>query len=265
MLYFLLAAGLAYCGLVALMFLFQRNLMYHPSANLMAPVDYGVPEMRQVTLNTEDGLALTAWYRSALEGRQTLVYLHGNGGHIGHRAGKVKPYLNDGYGLLLVGYRGYGANPGTPTEKNLIKDGAAGLRFLEKTGVPTNHIVLYGESLGTGVATALAQRKTISALILEAPFTSIADVSQHRYFYLPAGYLVKDRFDSTKRIKRLKAPLLIIHGERDRVVPWKFGRALFNLAPEPKSFISISKASHNNLYEFGVESKVIDFMTKNKS
>ena len=264
MLYSLLAAASVYGGLVALMFILQRSLMYHPSANLMAPVDYGVPEMRQVTLNTEDGLVLTAWYRLPQEGRQTLVYLHGNGGHIGHRAGKVKPYLNAGYGLLLVGYRGYGANPGMPTEENLIKDGEAGLRFLEKTGVPTNHIVLYGESLGTGVATALAQRKAVSALILEAPFTSIADVSQHHYFYVPARYLVKDRFDSIDRISRLKAPLLIIHGEKDRVVPWKFGRALFDLAPEPKSFLSMPNASHNNLYEFGVASKVIDFITKNK-
>ena len=196
--------------------------------------------MDQIILNTEDGLALTAWYRVAQERKQTLVYLHGNGGHIGHRAGKVKAYLNAGYGLLLVGYRGYGGNPGTPTEENLIKDGEAGLRFLESTGVITDQVVLYGESLGTGVATALAQRKAVSALILEAPFTSIADVAQHHYFYLPARYLIKDRFDSGERIKRSKAPLLIIHGEKDRVVPWKFGRALFDLAPEPKSFLSIS-------------------------
>ena len=126
-----------------------------------------------------------------------------------------------------------------------------------------NQIVLYGESLGTGVATALAQRQDVSALILEAPFTSIADVAQHHYFYLPARYLVKDRFDSGQRIRRLKAPLLIIHGERDRIVPWKFGRALFDLAPEPKSFISMPIASHNNLYEFGTAAEVIEFMKQN--
>ncbi|MAI11160.1 MAG: hypothetical protein CBD27_01980 [Rhodospirillaceae bacterium TMED167] len=262
--YSLLAVISVYGGLVTLMFLFQRGLMYHPSANLMLPADHGVPEMRQVTLNTEDGLVLTAWYRPSKKGRHTLMFLHGNGGHIGHRSGKVKPYLNAGYGVLLVSYRGYGANPGTPTEENLIKDGRAGLRFLKKIGVQIDQIVLYGESLGTGVATALAQRKPVRALILEAPFTSIADVSQHRYFYLPARYLVKDRFDSAERITRLQAPLLIIHGEKDRVVPWKFGRALFDLAPEPKSFLSMPNASHNNLYEFGVASKVIDFITKNK-
>ena len=263
-LYSLLAVVAIYGVVVALMFLLQRSLMYHPSANLLDPADHGVPEMQKVTLDTEDGLALTAWYRGAQEGLQTIVYFHGNGGHIGHRAGKVNAYLNAGYGLLLVCYRGYGRNPGAPTEENLIKDGKAGLRFLENSGVLTEQIVLYGESLGTGVATALAHRKAVSALILEAPFTSIADVAQHHYFYLPARYLIKDRFDSGERIKRSKAPLLIIHGEKDRVVPWKFGRALFDLAPEPKSFLSVPLASHNNLYEFGTASKVIDFMIKNK-
>ncbi len=252
-----------YGAVVALMFFFQRSLMYHPSAHLLEPAGYGVPEMSEVTLNTGDGLALTAWYRAAQDGRQTIAYLHGNGGHIGHRAGKVKAYLNAGYGLLLIGYRGYGTNPGRPTEENLIEDGMAGLKFLENSGVVINQIVLYGESLGTGVATALAQRQDVSALILEAPFTSIADVAQHHYFYLPARYLVKDRFDSGQRIRRLKAPLLIIHGERDRIVPWKFGRALFDLAPEPKSFISMPIASHNNLYEFGTAAEVIEFMKQN--
>ena len=182
MLYSIFAAIACYGVVVALMFIFQRSLMYHPSANLLEPGDHGVPEMQQVILDTEDGLALTAWYRAAQAGRQTIVYLHGNGGHIGHRGGKVKAYLNAGYGLLLVCYRGYGTNPGTPTESNLVKDGKAGLKFLENSGVYTDQIVLYGESLGTGVATALAQRKAFSALILEAPFTSIADVSQHHYF-----------------------------------------------------------------------------------
>ena len=118
-LYSLLAVVAVYGVVVALMFLLQRSLMYHPSANLLDPADHGVPEMQQVTLDTEDGLALTAWYRGAQEGLQTIVYFHGNGGHIGHRAGKVNAYLNAGYGLLLVCYRGYGRNPGAPTEENL--------------------------------------------------------------------------------------------------------------------------------------------------
>ncbi len=257
---FLLIAATAYGGLIALMFIFQRNLMYHPAVNLAEPDFYGVPEMRVVTLKTSDSLHLTAWFTEAKDGRKTIVYLHGNGGHIGHRATKVKPYLAAGYGLLLVSYRGYGDNPGTPTEENLIEDGMAGMRFLASTGVPSGQIILYGESLGTGVAAAVAQRNEIAAVILEAPFTSVADVSQHHYFYVPARYLVKDRFDTSKRIKNLQAPLLIIHGERDGVIPWKLGRALFDLAPEPKFFLSIPKATHNNLYDFGVALSVIDFM-----
>ena len=226
----------------------------------MRPADYGLREMHSINLETKDGLVLTAWYKEAEIGRQTLVYFHGNAGHIGHRAEKVKPYLDAGYGLLLVSYRGFGSNPGSPTEEGLITDGEAALGFLEVEKVPVHLTVIYGESLGTGVAIALSQNKSLGAVILEAAFTSIADISQHHYFYVPARYLVKDSFWSSKKIKNVDAPFLFIHGKRDRIVPESFGRKLFDLARGPKDFLSIPAASHNNLYDFGVALKVIEFM-----
>jgi len=260
---YILIAVAVYGGLVALMFTFQRSLMYHPSSGLMDPVAHGLPEMTRVTLETDDGLALTSWYKTAEEGKQSLIYFHGNAGHIGHRAGKVKPYLDAGYGVLLVSYRGYGSNPGSPTEENLIRDGKAALAFLKSQNVPLFMTVLYGESLGTGVAVAVAQDKGINAIVLEAPYSSISDVAAQHYFYVPARYLVKDSFDSAARIQNVDAPLLVIHGERDRVVPWKFGKILYDRARDPKEHFSIPEASHNNLYDFGVVRKVIDFMEKN--
>ena len=263
MISYILIAVAVYGTLVALMFTFQRTLLYHPSAGLMDPAAHGLPEMRRVTLETDDGLLLTSWHKEAGGGRQTLVYFHGNAGHIGHRASKVKPYLDAGYGVLLVGYRGYGSNPGSPTEENLLLDGKAALDFLGRENVPISKIVLYGESLGTGVAVALAQNKGINALILEAPFSSIADVAAQHYFYVPARHLVKDKYNSVSRIKNVDAPLLLIHGQRDRIVPWKFGKILFDHARKPKEHFSIPEASHNNLYDFGVPRKVIEFMEKN--
>ena len=184
--------------------------MYHPSANLLDPADHGVPEMQNL-LWTRRMVGSNRLVPRGPEGLRTIVYFHGNGGHIGHRAGKVNAYLNAGYGLLLVCYRGYRRNLARRPKKILLRmvrlaSDPGKLRGADRTNSSVR-------DRGTGVATAFST-KAVSALILEAPFTSIADVAQHHYFYLPARYLIKDRFESGERIKRSKAPLLIIHGER---------------------------------------------------
>ncbi|MGF1640179.1 MAG: alpha/beta hydrolase, partial [Rhodospirillales bacterium] len=167
----LVAAG--YVVVVGAMFAFQRSMLYLPSTTTPLPATSGVPEMRPVGLVTADGLDLVAWYRPAAEGHPTIVYFHGNGGHIGHRGSKVRPYLDAGYGLLLVSYRGYGGNPGRPSEEGLYRDGRAALAFLGTHGVPPARTVLYGESLGTGVAVHIAAERAramqpVGALVLEA-------------------------------------------------------------------------------------------------
>lgn len=254
----------AYLVLVAGLFLFQRSLMYHPSAGLQTPAAHGVPDMQRITIQSEDGLTLAAWYKPATDDRQTMLYLHGNAGHIGYRAGKVRPYLDAGYGVLLLSYRGFGGNPGNPTEDGLYQDAAAALSYLAAQNLALSNTVVYGESLGTGVAVELAQNKPLSAIVLEAPFTSISAVAAQHFFYVPARYLVRDRYDSASKIAALKAPILFIHGDRDRTVPQKFGRALFEKAPDRREFFDVTGAGHNNLYDFGVPEKVIDFMGKNR-
>jgi hypothetical protein len=251
-----------YAVLVGFMFVFQRALLYHPDNARPDPVASGVPEMARVRLSTNDGLTLDAWYGAAAEGSPSLIYFHGNGGHLGHRAVKYRPYLEAGFGLLAVGYRGFGGNPSSPTEGGLRMDARAALDYLRGQGVALHRIVLYGESLGTGVAVDLAAGRAIGALVLEAAYTSIAKVAAHHYPFVPARYLVLDKFDASADIKRLQAPLLLIHGKRDRVIPYRFGRALFEDAPQPKEMESYEEGGHNDLHEFGAASRIIRFIRR---
>jgi len=251
-----------YCGLVLLLYIFQRNLLYHPSTKNSKPADYGISEMALVEIITSDGLKLDAWFKEAEEGKQTILYLHGNAGHLGHRSIKVKNYLDAGFGLLLLGYRGYGGNSGKPSEKKLYIDGRAALSFLIKYQVPLSNTIIYGESLGTGVAVEIARNLRINCLVLEAPFSSMTDVATHHFFYLPTRFLLKDHYNSIGKINEITAPIFFVHGEMDTVVPWKFGKRLYDVAPQPKELLLIENANHNNLYEFGASNAIIKFIER---
>ena len=217
-----------------------------------------------VEIVTADGLKLEAWFKKAQEGKQTILYLHGNGGHLGHRSFKIRPYIESGFGLLLISYRGYGGNPGKPTELDLYTDGQAGLKFLDDQQVPVSETIVYGESLGTGVAIEIIRNLPIYCLILEAPFSSLTEVAAHHYFYVPTNLLLKDRYESLTKIEQIVSPILFIHGGRDKVVPWKFGKKLFDAAPKSKELIFIPKAGHNDLYEFGANQRISEFIAKLK-
>jgi hypothetical protein len=259
-LYLVFAAGMA---------VFQRSLLYLPDRSVPTAAAAGVPDMTTVALRTEDGLDLAAWYRPATAARPTLVYLHGNGGHIGYRGGRARPFLDDGYGVLLVEYRGYGGNPGRPSERGLYADGRAALAFLGAAGVPARNLVLYGESLGSGVAVRLAAERAeagrpVGAVVLEAPLSSATDIAAFHYPYLPVRWLLLDRFDAVSAVGAIAAPLLIIHGDADGVVPVRFGRRLFDAAAEPKEGRWISTAGHEDLHRFGLAGMVDDFLVRHR-
>ena len=255
-----------YLLVVGGMYVFQRNLLYLPSGSVPVPAQSGVPEMRPVSLATNDGLELRSWYRPAETGLPTLVFFCGNAGNIGDRGFKVRPFLDAGLGVLLVGYRGYGGNPGSPSEEGLYADGRAALAFLRTAGVPAAGTVLYGESLGSGVVVQLAAEAAgatpFAALVLEAPFTSIAAVAASHYPFVPARWLVKDRFDSAAKIAGVGSPVFVLQGGNDRVVPTRFGRMLFAAAVEPKEGRWIAGAGHNDLYDFGGAEAVLDFLRR---
>lgn len=203
--------------------------------------------------------------RTAKADLPTIVIFHGNAGHLGHRGFKARVFLDRGYGVLLAAYRGYGGNPGRPGEQGLYADGAAALDYLRDTaGLPPGKIVLYGESLGTGVAVELAARGDLdfAAVILEAPYTSMADLGAHHYPYLPARLLMRDRFDSASKFGRVTAPVLMFCGSRDRVVPPDFGARLYAVAPQGKRLELLEDAGHNDLWEHGAARLVLDFLAR---
>ena len=263
MLYALLGSAFAAYGmLVGGLYVFQRHLLYFPDVARPELGDLTALGVREVTLTTADRLSLLSWYLPPPDGRPVIAYFHGNGGHIGYRAERLRQFARNRYGVLMVEYRGYGGNPGTPNEAGLVADGAAALDFLGGEGITPDRLVIYGESLGSGVAVPAAARREVASLILEAPFTSVAEVAQHHYSFIPASALVRDRFDSLARIGDVMAPILVLHGERDRVVPVRFGRALFDAAPEPKELWLAREAGHEDLVRYGAFDAVLDFLRR---
>lgn len=256
----LLAALMSYGAVVATVFLFQRNLQYFPSRVAQDAGRATGDLMHTVRYRSSDGLDLSAWYRPSRDGLPTLVVFHGNGGQHGDRATSMHPYMQRGYGVLLASYRGYGENPGSPTEEGLYADARAALDWLEAEGIPTGAVVLYGESLGSGVAVQMAAERAVAGLVLEAPFTSAVDVGQAVYRWLPVRLLMKDRFDNLSKIDEVSAPLLLMHGEADRVVATHLGRRLFEAANDPKTGRFIPGAGHSDLERYGIAETILEFL-----
>lgn len=269
LLWLLLLALAGYMGLCALLFVQQRQLLYHPGIERLDPAHLDPAHLdpahlggargglRLIETVTSDGLTLQHLWLPPQEaaGARVLVAFHGNAGNAGDRAAKLLGALPAGQGLLLAEYRGFAGNPGSPTEGGLLADGASVLGWLEAHGIGPERWVLYGESLGSGVATRLAAEQAragrpAAGLVLEAPFTSVARAAQHHYWYVPARLLVRDRFDSLAHIAAVGAPLLILHGQGDTVVPHAMGRRLLEAAAEPKRLLSVAQGGHADLFEF---------------
>lgn len=246
------AAAIGYLALVAIMYAAQRRLLYVPDRAPPSPIAAGLPEMAEERLVAADGVALGAWWRPPPEGRGVVVYLHGNAGNLASLTAKLRPYLDWGLGVLAIDWRGYGKSEGSPTEDGLYADGRAALDFLAAKGIGPDRVALHGESLGSGVATQLATERPVAALILEAPYTSVAEAAQRHYPYLPARWLVKDRFDSLSRIAGIRAPILIVHGEADDTIPVDHGKRLLAAAGGKAKGVFLPGANHVDLFERGV-------------
>ena len=241
----------------------QRQILFHANDFVPQPADFGVPEMTMQRIETADGFKPLAWWAPAPDNTApVVVWFHGNSGHLGNRASRARIFMDAGYGVLLAGYRYNAGAGGEPSEDGLLADARAAVEFVRAQGVPLDRIVLYGGSLGTGVATAMAAEYKAGALILEKPYSSIADVAQDRYWYLPVRLLLLDSFDSEARMAKVRSPILLMHGLEDRVIPVKFGRKLFAAAPEPKEGHFIPGGNHNNLYTLGAGKTVVDFITR---
>jgi len=253
---------IAYLLVLAYLYVFQRQLQYFPDRSRPQLGHLAEQGVREVWLTTADGLSLLSWYLPPREGRPVILYFHGNGGNIAYRADRMQRFGGEGYGVLLLGYRGYGGNPGGPSEAGLYADAQAGLDFLEREGMAAGRLVLYGESLGSGVAVHVAAQRPVAGVILESPYTSIGALAQYHYPYIPASLLIWDRFDSLSRIGEVKAPLLILAGGRDAIVPARFSQALYDAAPEPKESWLAPDAGHVNLDGFGGLDAALSFIER---
>jgi uncharacterized protein len=235
-----------YLGTATILYFRQRSMMYFPETVRTPPAQAGLPEAEAVTLTAADGERLVAWYVAPREDRPIVLYFHGNGGALRYRVGRFRTLIRDGIGLLGLEYRGYAGSSGSPSEPGLIADGEAAYSFVAAR-YPAKQIVLWGESLGTGVAVALAAEKSVGRVILEAPFTSAAEVAALRYWYLPVRLLMKDQYRSDERIEKITSPILILHGLHDHTIPYAMGERLFEQTKAPKHIVKFLDGDHEDL------------------
>lgn len=248
-----------YVAVVTAAYVRQRSMMYFPDPQRVEPQAVDV-QAEEIGFSAGDGEMLIAWYRKAEPGEPTVLYFTGNAGSVAWRSERMNYIADKGYGYLFLNYRGYGGSTGSPTEEGLIADGLAAYQELAHRGIPGRSIILFGESLGAAVAVQIASQREVKAVILEAPFTSAVDVAMKTYPYLPSKWLMKDRFESLNHIKFIGAPLFIVHGETDQVVPFSLGERLYQDALEPKEFMAVPGAGHNELDIAPVRARVDRFL-----
>ena len=242
---------IAYFVVVVFIYFYQRNLLYHPSEN-----NYQNDEIKfdyeEVNIEVENEIKLKSWLiNKDFEKLKTLLIFHGNAGDLSNRIYKLNELNKLRINILLISWRGFSGNNGSPTEKNLYKDAEAAIKWLNKKDVSNSQIVLYGESLGTGIAVEMGKKNDFNSIILESPFTSIENSAKIYYPYLPVKYLLKDRYDTINKIKMVKSPIMIMHGEKDDVVPFSMGKKLFDKANNPKHSYFTSTDDH--MMEFSPE------------
>jgi hypothetical protein len=234
-----LLAG-AYLAVVALVYLFQRKIQYFPAPEA-PPLPKGAEDVR---LEAADGTLLRAWH---WPGAFTVLVLHGNAGHRGHRLHIAQGLVAKGYGAFLLDYRGYGGSGGSPTEEGLLLDAEAAAAWLRARGVAK--VAYYGESLGCGVAAALAAKAPPAAIVFQSGADSLAEVGRKVYPWLPIGLLMKDRYEAAEAMRGVACPVLSVHGAEDELIPWGRGRALFDAAPGPKEWWLVPRAGHNDVID----------------
>jgi len=239
-------------GLIAIAaFVAQRKLMYFPDSTRVAPSNFALTGVEERVLAAPDGTRLIAWYARARPGRPTLLYFHGNAGNLANRSERVRKYTVRGIGVFMLSYRGYSGSTGRPSERANVADAKLAYEALRKEGVAPEDIILYGESLGSGVAVQLAAEKPVGGLILDAPYTSIVDVAAGAYPFLPVRGFMFDRYETMRYLADVHAPLLVIHGEDDEIIPVAMGRAVYAAANGPKELVTFPGAGHSDHHLYG--------------
>jgi uncharacterized protein len=239
-------------AIIAAAYFGQRRLMYFPDRTRTAPAAVGLPTVTEHEIKAPDGTYVIAWHARAKPDQPTLLYFHGNAQSLAARQPRIARAIAEGWGMMMMTYRGFGGSTGSPTEADTIADAERTLQFLLAGGVRVSDIILYGESLGTGVAVQVAARHpNLRGLILDAPYTSAVDVGKHRFPFLPVAWGMADRFETKRYIRDVRVPVLILHGARDGIIPVEMGREIARLANDPKRYVEFPNGGHIDLYVNG--------------
>ena len=257
---FMISFLTVYFAFNAFVYAKQRDMMYIPSVERVAPAEVGLDAVEEVALTTPSNIELTSWFARPQAERPTVLFFHGNAGAVNHRAYRFQELMAQGYGVFILGYPGYGGNAGEPSEPGFHEAAQLAYDYLQTSGVDSQDIVIYGESIGSGVAVQLAARVDARALVLEAPMSSATDVARVHYPLLVASFFLRDSFRSVEHIGRIDMPLLVIHGEKDAIIPLQLGEKLVEHAVEPKKLVVIEGAGHNNLSQYATSSIAREFI-----
>ena len=251
---------LIYFLILIFTYIFQRNLLYHPKENNYFG-DKLIVSIEKVKIKTQDNIELLSWYHNKDAVKyKTILFLHGNAGSLENRIHKINHFMNMNINFLLISWRGFSGNEGKPTEEGLYEDARSAIEWLKNKGINENNIIVYGESLGTGITTEISQNKNFAGLILESPFTSMIDAGKDKYPYLPVKFLLKDKYESDKKIKNIKSPILVMHGKVDKIVPFYMGKKIYELANEPKYFYFSEYDDHMMEYNENLLKALKDFI-----
>ena len=261
--YILITSSLIiYLILLTFIYLNQRNLLYLPSENnyLDDKIKF---EYEEYFIEVEQNIKLKSWLiKKDFKKYKTLLFFHGNAGNLFNRSYKLNRFNELDLNVLIISWRGFSGNSGQPTEINLYEDSRKAVKWLNDKGVSSENIILYGESLGTGVAVELGQSNKFNSIILESPYTSMEKAAKIYYPYLPIKYLLKDKYNSEKKIKKINIPILIMHGEKDHIIPFHMGKKLFETANSPKEFLAITNDDHMLTFDDKLLSEIKKFIEK---
>lgn len=226
-------------------FALQRKIIYQPFGNYVPPKQVGLSNFKEINFTLSNNEQIKAWYAKANVKHKTIIYFHGNGGSLVDRALRYQKLYEQGFNVIALTYQGYPGSKGKASEKQIYSDSRDILKQIESDyHIKPKNIILYGESLGTGVAVELASKENFHAMILEAPYTNLADIAKLSYWFLPVDLLLLDRFDSLKKAQYIKTPTLIIHGNKDNIIPIRFGKELYASISAQKKFKEDKEAGH---------------------
>ncbi len=235
-----------YAGALAWTYFNQRSLLYFPQPGVLDVSEYQLEGVEDIRIPSGD-LKLQMWYKEPENGMPIVLYLHGNSYHLGNHQHQFKEILNLGYGLAALAYRGFSRSEGLPSKEGILEDVSSAVEFLQSKGFDSKKILVVGESLGSGVAVESAIKHKFGGIFLITPYTSIAKRAQEIYWYFPANYLVRDNFISDENIHLIDAPVMMVHGTKDVVIPHAHCEKLFSLASEPKKMFIYEGKGHSNL------------------